>query len=113
MFVRVDRMIRTVDQLHLEIDEWITRNRAAFRGFDNAFLDRRPELLRHRATEDLVFKNKTAAARQRLKHTLAITKLSATASLLLVPPLHFGAHRDRFLVRNLRRMQRHFDAIAL
>ena len=113
VLVGIDGVIRAVDQLHFEIDQRITGDRSAVRGFDDSFFDRRPKLLRHRAAEDLVFENKPAAARQRLKDDFAIAKLSAAAGLFLVPALHFGALRDRFLVRNFRRMQRHFDAVTL
>ena len=82
-------------------------------GFYNSFLDRRTILLRHRAAENLVFENKSFAARQRFKDAFAIAKLAPAAGLFFVPALHFGALRDRFLVRNLRRMQHHFDRVTL
>src|SRR5215213_4183227 len=106
-------MVRTIDQLHLEVDQGITSNRSRFRGLDDSFLDRRTELLRHRATKDLVFENETTTTRQRLKHALAIAKLPATTSLLLVPSLNFNALRDRLFVRDLWRMQRHLNAVTL
>jgi len=82
------------------------------RGTCTLAVDRRPELLRHRATKDLVFENKTTTARHWLKHTLAIAKLPTTARLFLMPSLNLGALRDRFFVRNLRRMQRNFNAVT-
>ena len=61
----------------------------------------------------MAFENKTTAAWQRLKHALAVTKLSATAGLFLVTTLDFCSLSDRFFVRHLRRMQRHFNAVTL
>ena len=43
----------------------------------------------------------------------AIAKLSAAAGLFLVTALDFGALRDRFFVRHLRRMKCDFDVVAL
>src|SRR6185503_8872008 len=113
MFVGIDRVIRTIDQLDLEIHERIAGDGSLRRRLDNSFLDCRSKLLRHRATEDLVFKNKPATTRQRLKHTLAIAKLSATASLFLVSTLDLRALRDCLFVRNFRRMKSYFHAVTL
>ena len=48
--------------MHLEIDQRIAGDGAVARGFNNSFFNRRSKLLRHRATENLVFKNKAAAS---------------------------------------------------
>src|SRR5437016_5898792 len=82
-------------------------------GFDDSFFNRRTILLRHGATENLIFENESFAAWQRFKDDFAIAKLSATAGLFLVTALHLSALRDRFFVGNFRRMQHHFDAVAL
>ncbi len=58
-------------------------------------------------------KTKPPPRGKRFKDNLAIAKLSATAGLFLVTALNLGALRNGFLVRNLRRMQRHFDAVTL
>ena len=106
-------MIRAIDQLRLEIHERVTGNRAVRGSFDNAFLDRRAILLWHCAAKNLVFKDKSFTARQRFEDHLAIAKLSAPAGLFLMPALHLGALRNRFFVRNFRRMQHHLNAVTL
>src|SRR5262245_17607170 len=102
--IRIHRMIRAVDQFDFEIDQRIARERPPGRGIFDALLDRGPPLLRYCAAEDLVFKLKPAAARERLEDTLAIAELTATTGLFLVAPLHFHAIFDRFTVRHFRLM---------
>ena len=82
-------------------------------GFDDSFFNRRTILLRHGATENLIFEDEAFAAWQRFKDYFAVSELSAAAGLLLVPALHFGSLRDRFLVRDFRGMQHHFNAVTL
>src|SRR5581483_9397770 len=112
VLVRVDVMIRTIDQLDFEIYQRIAGDRAVRSRLDDSFFDRRSKLLRHSATEDFVFKFKATAARQRFENHFAIAKLSAAAGLLLMTALHFGALRDRLFVRNFGRMQHYFDLIT-
>src|SRR5207302_5346520 len=59
VFVGIDVVIRTIDQLDFEIDQWIAGDSAVGRGLDNSFLNRRPELLRYRASENRIFGNKS------------------------------------------------------
>ena len=113
VFVGIDRVIRAVDQLHLKIDQRITGDRAAGSGFNNSFFDRGAKLLRNGAAENLVFENKPSPRGNGSKTHFAIAKLSAAAGLFLVTALDFGALRDRFFVRHLWRMKRHFDAVTL
>src|SRR5437879_5968505 len=82
-------------------------------GFDDSFFNRRTILLRHGATENLVFENESFAAWQRLENYFAVSELSAAAGLFLVTALHLSALRDRLFVRNFRRMQHHFNAVTL
>ena len=113
MLVRIDRVIAAVDQRDLEIDQRITGDGAALRGFDNSFFDRRTEILRNRAAEDFVDPFKSAAAFERLEDTFAIAELPASAGLFLMAALNFDLLRDRFLVRNFRRMKRDLDVISI
>src|SRR6266498_817818 len=113
MLVRVDVVIRTIDQLDLEIHQRIARDGPRLRSLDNAFLNRRPELMGHCATKNLVLKNKASTSRQGFKDHLAVAKLTAAAGLFLVTALYFGALRDGFFVWNLRRMQGYLHAVTL
>ena len=63
------------------------------------FLDRRDELPRDRAAEDVVDELEVAAARQRLDLDLAVAELAVAAGLLLVPAVRLGRRRDRLAVR--------------
>src|SRR4051812_130974 len=82
------------------------------RRFDDSFFDGRPELLRYRAAEDLVFEDKAVAARQWFKDALAIAELPAPTRLFLVTPLHLGPLSNCFFVRDFGRVQHHFDAVT-
>src|SRR5205085_12038628 len=92
--------------------QWVASDCAVRGGLDDAFLYRGAKVLRDRAAENLVLEDEALAARKRLEDNFAVAKLSAPASLFLVASLHFCACRDRLLVRNFRRMQRYFDAVA-
>ena len=113
VLVGVDRVVRAVDERHLEVDERVAGDGAVRRGLDDALLDGRAELLRDGAAEDLVLEDEAAAARQRLEDDLAVAELPAPAGLLLVAALHLGARRDGLLVGDLRRVERHLDVVAV
>src|SRR4030095_7042263 len=113
MFVGVNRVIRAIDQLHLEVNQRVAGDSARLCRFDYSFLNSGAKLLWHRATKDLVFKQKPPAARRGFEDALALAKLPAATSLFLVSSLQFGSLRYRFLVRNLWRMKRYFDAVTL
>jgi hypothetical protein len=81
--------------------------------FDDSFLDRGTEILRDRTAKDLIDPFETGTRGQRFKDTFAISELSAPARLFLVTSLDFYLLRDRFLVRNFRRMQCDLDVISL
>src|SRR5688572_27030064 len=97
-------MKTAVDERDLEIDKRITGNGSAHSGFKYSFLDRRAEVLGHRSAKDLVHPHKAFAALQRFENYLAVPELPASAGLLFMTALDLGLLRDRFLVRNLRRM---------
>ena len=65
---------------------------------------------RDRAAEDVVDELELAAARQRLHPDLAVAELAVAAGLLLVAAVRLDARRDRFPIRDARRLEQHFDA---
>src|SRR5207245_10105340 len=67
----------------------------------------------NRASEHLVDELELAAARKRLDLDLAVGELSVSAGLLLVPSMRIGRPRDRFPIRNFRRMEDDVDSIFL
>ena len=75
-------------------------------------LDRRHELARDRAAEDVVDELEIAAARQRLEPDLAVAELPVAAGLLLVAAVRLGRGGDRLAVRDPRQLQVHLDAEA-
>ena len=68
------------------------------------FLDRRDELARDRAAEDVVDELEVAAARQRLELDLAVAELAVAAGLLLVAAVRLGRRRDRLAVGDARQL---------
>src|ERR1700752_1979190 len=98
MLVRIDGVITAVDKRDLKIDKRIAGDGAARGSLNDAFFDRGPKVLRHRAAKDLIDPLKSTATRQRLEDHLAIAKLSSAAGLFLMPALDLGGCRDRFLV---------------
>src|SRR5438309_6407328 len=113
MFVRVDGVIAAIDQSHFKIDERISGNGPRCCCLKNAFLDRRPEVLRNAAAKDLIDPFKTFAAPFWLKYDLAISKLSASAGLFLVSTLNLDRLRDGFLIRDLRRVKCDLDVESI
>src|SRR5688500_9935754 len=111
MFVRINGVIAAIDERHLEVDKRIASDRAAGSGLDDAFFDRRAEILRHGTAKDLINPLKTSTPIEGFKYYLAIAKLPAAARLFLVPTLDLGGLRYRFLVRYLWRMQCDLDVI--
>src|SRR5438046_2242281 len=76
----------------------------------DALFDRRHELSRDGAAEDVVDELELRAARQRLDLDLAVAELAVASGLLLVPAVRFGGGPDRLAVRDARRLQVHVDA---
>src|SRR5262245_10466541 len=95
-------MIRAVDQFDFEIDQRISSERASGSGILDSLFDRGTPLLRNRAAEDLVFKLRSAAARERLENAFAVAELSATTRLFLMAPLHLHTIFDRFAIGHFR-----------
>ena len=83
-------MVRAVEHRHAEIDHRIAGEVAARPRVLDALLDRRHELARDRAAEDVVDELEIGAARQRLDFDLAVAELAVAAGLLLVPAVRFG-----------------------
>ena len=89
-FRGVDVVVLAVEQPHLEVDHRIAGEEAAPAGLLDPLLDRRPEVVRDGAAEDLVGEREVLAARQRLDLDLAVGELAAAAGLLLVPAVAVG-----------------------
>src|SRR5438034_8972629 len=77
------------------------------------FLHTRNEISRYRASEYLIYEFEIASARKRLHSNFAIAVLAVAPALFFMLSLHVGSSFDRFAIRNLRRMQQDFNAIAL
>src|SRR6185436_14213213 len=88
-----------------EIDHWIAGKEPAQPRVLDALLDRRHELTRNRAAENVVDELELAAARQRLEFHLAVAELSVAAGLFLVTAVRLGRRGARFAVRNARQLQ--------
>src|SRR5258705_4886540 len=101
----VHGVVRAVEQLHLEVDERVAREDAAFGRFMDSLLDRGNELARDRAADDPVFELDAVAARNGRDAHPAIAELSASARLLLVASLPFGARADRLTIGDARSAQ--------
>ena len=95
-----------------EVDHRVAGEVAAHARVLDALLDRRNELPRNRAAEDVVDELEIGAARQRLDLDLAVAELAVAAGLLLVAAVRLGRRLDRLAIRNARRLQVHVDAEA-
>src|SRR5687768_2989478 len=113
MLVGIYCVIAAVYERDLKVYQWIACDGPVLSRFDDAFFDRRAEVLRYRAAEDLVDPLKSAAAFKRLKYDLAITKLASSAGLFLMTALNFRRCGDRFFIGNLRRMKRDLNVITV
>ena len=108
--VRVDGVIRAVEDRRLEVHHRVAGEEPAHPRFLDALLDGRHVLARDRAAEDVVDELEIAAARQRLDPDLAVAELSVAAGLLLVASVRLGRRGDRLAIRNPRRLEVHLDA---
>jgi hypothetical protein len=79
----------------------------------HAFLDGRDELVRNRATDDIVDELEPAAAVERLDAQIHLAELPGAAGLLLVAVMTLGRTADRLAVRHARRTRLDGDPIAL
>ena len=105
-------MVRAVEHGHAEIDHRIAGEIAARPRILDALFDRRNELSRDRAAEDIVHELEVGAARHRFDANLAVAELPVSAGLLLVPAVRLGRRLDRLAVRNPRRLEVHVHAEA-
>ncbi len=105
-------MVLAVDQPHPEVDHRVSGVVAVRRRFDDALLDRRPEVERDGAAEDLVLELELLAARQRLEDDLAVGELAAASSLLLVAAVPLGRAVHRLAVGDLGRMEDEVHLVA-
>src|SRR5687768_5467333 len=113
MFIGIDSMITAVNQGDFEVYQRIASNTTTCGCPDDPLFDRGAEILRNGAAEDLVYPLETCAAFQRLKDAFAITELPAPTGLLFMPALNFDLLCDGFLIRHLRRMQRHLNVVPI
>ena len=110
--VRVHLVVRAVEHRGLEVDHRVAGEEAAHARVLDALLDRRHELPRDGAAEDVVLELEVAAARQRLDPDLAVAELAVAAGLLLVAAVRLGGRGDRLAVGNPRRLEVDLDAEA-
>src|SRR5262249_57523362 len=81
---RIDVVIGTVDQRHLEIDHGEPRQHARSQRRFQAILDAGNVFLRYRSTDDFVLELKASGWRQRFGDALAPSELAIPSALLLV-----------------------------
>ena len=105
-------MVLAVDQPHPEVDHRVAGVVAVRRRLDDALLDRRPEVERDGAAEDLVLELELLAARQRLEDDLAVGELAAAAGLLLVAAVPLGGAVHGLAVGDLGRMEDEVHLVA-
>ena len=90
-FRRVDVVVRAVVERHPHVDDRVAGEDALGQRLAHALLDRRNELPRHDAADDLVDELEAGAARQRLHLEPGVAELAAAAGLLLELALRLGA----------------------
>src|SRR5262249_54672724 len=108
---RVDRVILTVEEPALEVDDREAGEDAANPRLLDALLDGRDELARHRAADDRVIENEARAAGKGLEVNVCDAELAVTSRLLLVlsfDVLHRGG--EGLEVRNFRDRELASDA---
>ena len=107
LFARIDVVILAVEQRYVHVGDGIAA-RAVRERLAHAFFDRRNELARNDAADDLFVERYAGTAFARLETQPHVGKLPVTAGLMLVSRMNFGAAGDRFLIRNLRRRRSRF-----
>jgi hypothetical protein len=108
----VDVVVLAVDQPHPEVDHRVAGQVAAVARLLDPLVDRRAEVVRDGAAEDLVLELVLLAALHRLDDDLAVGELAAAAGLLLVAPVPLGLALDRLAVGHLRRVEDHLHLVA-
>src|SRR5580704_5757534 len=102
-------MIAAVEDGHPDIHHRIAGKESVGESVAHALLYRRDKVARDDTADDVVDEFETLAARHRLDLEPAIAVLPTAAGLALVLALRLGASLDRFLVRNLWRLQLDVD----
>ncbi len=74
-------MVAAIDQRHLDIDDRIARQHAAFHRLDDALLYRRDIFARHGATHDFILEDEARARLIRLHLQPDMTVLTAPTGL--------------------------------
>ena len=108
----IDRVIRAVDQRHMQIDHR-EAERTVLERVDDAFLDRWDVIARHHAAGDLVLEGKARAARHRLDVEHDVAVLAVAAGLFLVAAALHDAFADGLAVADARRAPLDGDAEAI
>src|ERR1043165_7444038 len=107
--IRVDFVIITKHEPHLDVYQLVTGEEATPHRVANAVLNRLDVLLRNRATRDLVLKHETLTG-SGFDLDLDVAELTTTASLFLVDFLAGRRLRDRFAIGHLRLADIRLDA---
>ena len=87
--------------------------RSALQMLAGARLDRRDELARHGAADDLVLELEALAARERADLDLDVAELAVPARLLLMAAVRVGALADRLPVGRARRVRLDLDIVLV
>src|SRR5690349_2421848 len=99
--IRIDLVVTTKNEAHTDVDQLVAGEQTTLHRIPNTVLNGPDVLLRNGATRDLVFEDKPFA-RSRLDLDLDVTKLAATAGLLLVNLFAGRGLRNRLAISNLR-----------
>jgi hypothetical protein len=105
-------VVLAVQEPHGEVDDGVAGEVAAPPRLLDPLLDRRPEVLRDGAAEDLIDEAEFLAAGERLDLDLAVGELAAAAGLLLVAAVPLGGLGDRLAVGDLRLVEDDLDVEA-
>ncbi len=112
-FLAVDRVGLAVEDGHAHIFDGIAGDDALPHDVANALLDGRHEALRDHAADDLIDEFETSASFERLDAKPDFAELTGASTLLLVPVVTICLPHDRFVIRDLRRLGFHVDALVL
>src|SRR6266436_6636662 len=109
---RIDVMIGTVDQRHLEIDHREPRQDARSQDRFEALFDAGNVFLRYRSTDDFVLELEASSRRQRFGDDFDASKLARPAGLLLVGIIDGDPLGDLLAIGDLRRADIGVDPVA-
>ena len=100
-FGRVDRVSRTVNQRHLDVDHRVTADRAGLQRIAHTVFGGADVLPRHRTADDLVLEHDAGTALQRLHLELDNAVLATSTGLANEAALGFRGLRHRLAVSDL------------